>query len=677
MITIKNPYPGFTNGSHRPFDLEDASFFFGRNQAVSLVKMRLRSSKFMAVVSQPKYGKTSFLRAGLMSDLSENGMFAQGGVHWNTMYCRLESDPLAELAKALAQPGVLSNGKIKPTLEEELRQRLVKSKHMLVNELEESEVVTSANLLMVFDDFGKALQDDIPEKEKNHFFQLLTALSKAKHLPVYVLISLDSMDLENQLTKDFTALHNLIRANRFVLPKLNQSELNAAIVNPAHKEGGGIEDSVVDYLIEELCHDEDQLRKLQLYMHRTWFEYLRTRKKGAKLNLQHLNRANGLKSKAKVKRRGVDEMLEDESEVRLDGGDDFNSSFLAMSRADQRKFQRIVAILMSFETLDPSNHLSAEQLMKASGADKTDYNRLRNKFLSLFHTDGGKVKIYKDAIPDEWKDWIYQEVEAAQALEKLVKYAIDHYINGRELYDIQTRQVLDELSPLTIFPQLTAEWAETYTEQAELALDLWEKLKSDVPKIKKLSIAKADEPKISVKTGAAAAKKISIGAKKTAPDPAPAALAKEEGLSEDEAIARLLAGDEQVHTEKPSPQPAVKKIKAKPKSKAEKTASKPAKPAEQPIAPEPEVERDAVDKDLEQSVVVDGAELDDIVADILADESSAQEAPKKIKAKPKLKIKASPKKKATEGTQEAQPVENESATPAPSKGRKKIVIKSK
>ena len=170
MITIKNPYPGFTNGSHRPFGLDDASYFFGRDQAVSLVKMRLRSSKFLSLYSQPKYGKTSFLKAGVIADLQSKGMFAQGGMDWKAMYCSIKSHPVAELAKALAQPNVLSNDKIKPTLEEEVRIRLSKSKHMLVNILEECDTVKNQNLLIVIDDFGKALKVDVADAEKNLFF---------------------------------------------------------------------------------------------------------------------------------------------------------------------------------------------------------------------------------------------------------------------------------------------------------------------------------------------------------------------------------------------------------------------------------------------------------------------------------------------------------------------------
>ena len=482
------------------------------------------------------------------------------------------------------------------------------------------------------------------------FFDLLTTLVKNKHLPVYLLICLDSMDLEAKLSKEFNTLKAFMDQNRFVLPKLNQAELSGAIVNPAHKEGGGIEESVIDFLIEELSNDEDQLRKLQLYMHRTWFEYLRTRKKGAKLDLQHLNRANGLKSKAKVRKKGIsmDELMatEEGAEIDLDGNDDFNSAFLKLQRADQQKFQKIVSILMTFETLDPNKQLSAEQLMKASGADKTDYNRLRNKFLSLFHTDSGKVKIYKDAIPDEWKDWIYQEVEAAQALEKLVKYAIDHYINGRDLFDIQTKSVLDELTPLTIFPKLTLEWASVYSEQHELALDLWEKLKADVPKARKISIGGGSAGKVSIKSGASSAKgkKISIGKKGAAVEKPE--VQKDENLSEDEAIAKLLAGGD-------SSAAAAPKKKLVKRATPKKIEELEEAPATEPAAIESSV--------IEVIEVIDGAELDDLVAGILADEDV-----KPSKSKPRLKIK-------TGAARKAKPTDEKPKVVV----KKKIVIKPK
>ena len=69
MLKFINPYPGFYNGFHRSYEFEESDLFFGRDNDLKNLKIRFRKDKFVSVLSSPKSGKTSFLKAGLIPDL--------------------------------------------------------------------------------------------------------------------------------------------------------------------------------------------------------------------------------------------------------------------------------------------------------------------------------------------------------------------------------------------------------------------------------------------------------------------------------------------------------------------------------------------------------------------------------------------------------------------------------
>ena len=54
-----NPFPGL-----RPFGSEEDHLFFGREQITDQLLMRLRKTRFLAVIGSSGCGKSSLVRAG-------------------------------------------------------------------------------------------------------------------------------------------------------------------------------------------------------------------------------------------------------------------------------------------------------------------------------------------------------------------------------------------------------------------------------------------------------------------------------------------------------------------------------------------------------------------------------------------------------------------------------------
>ena len=64
-MAMLSPYPGL-----RPFNLEEHNLFFGREEQVDELLLRLQDTRFLAVVGPSGCGKSSLVRAGMMAALS-------------------------------------------------------------------------------------------------------------------------------------------------------------------------------------------------------------------------------------------------------------------------------------------------------------------------------------------------------------------------------------------------------------------------------------------------------------------------------------------------------------------------------------------------------------------------------------------------------------------------------
>ena len=83
------PYPGLA-----AFEREDAEYFFGRELEVEALWKKLRRPQLLAVIGPSGTGKSSFLRAGLLSSLPES---------WSVILATPGNRPFAALSRALAE----------------------------------------------------------------------------------------------------------------------------------------------------------------------------------------------------------------------------------------------------------------------------------------------------------------------------------------------------------------------------------------------------------------------------------------------------------------------------------------------------------------------------------------------------------------------------------------------
>jgi len=95
VLSKEQPYPGL-----RPYDSGDEEFFFGREAQTSGLRLKLETSRLIAVVGRSGCGKSSLVRAGLVPLLNRESD-PSGQPAWHIVSFRPQGRPIAELTSEL------------------------------------------------------------------------------------------------------------------------------------------------------------------------------------------------------------------------------------------------------------------------------------------------------------------------------------------------------------------------------------------------------------------------------------------------------------------------------------------------------------------------------------------------------------------------------------------------
>src|SRR5262245_10069152 len=98
---IFNPFPGL-----RAFEEDEDYLFFGREKQIDDLLEKLRTNRFIAVVGASGSGKSSLVKCGVLPALY-SGYMTTAGSRWKVGVLRPGDDPIVNLAKTLAKPGVI------------------------------------------------------------------------------------------------------------------------------------------------------------------------------------------------------------------------------------------------------------------------------------------------------------------------------------------------------------------------------------------------------------------------------------------------------------------------------------------------------------------------------------------------------------------------------------------
>jgi len=438
---ITNPFPGL-----RPFWEEEEHLFFGRELQVDAMVDKLAQRRFLAVVGTSGSGKSSLVNCGLRPALHQ-GRMASAGTSWRMAQFRPGNHPLAALAEALAEDGVLfSNFEERglPLLEI-IDTTLRLSKRGLIDIYEQAALAKDVKLLVVVDQFeelfryrqlaggpraGGSQADGLQadghgfSEEATAFVKLLLELQEQQDCPIFVVLTMRS-DFLGDCTQ-FAGLAEAINAGLYLVPRLTPEQRRAAIVNPIRVQGAEIEPVLATRLVNDVGDNPDQLSILQHALNRTWANWQQEGGKGP-LALRHYEAigtmAHALDTHAEEayaelagtgqepsrRQHLCEKLFQALTDKATDGRGVRRPTTLAtlcaLMEATQAELQEVIEVF---------RHPSRSFLMPPAGEQLT-----AEKVIDISHESLMRVW-------ERLKRWVEQEAEAAQIYRRLAQSASLH-----------------------------------------------------------------------------------------------------------------------------------------------------------------------------------------------------------------------------------------------------------
>jgi hypothetical protein len=279
------PYTGL-----RSFTEEESLYFKGREENIEQAIEQLQRNKFLMLTGASGDGKSSLVYAGIIPN-ARAGFLKSHYSQWAVADFRPERSPFRNLCKTVAAQLGIANVH---TVESELRHgfsalvELYKNsgRYLDINsrEWEQADDKKKAflkreagNLLILVDQFEEFFtnpenyHNGAPSTEANLVLNLLletARLSYDEDLPIYVVFTMRS-DFIGQCAA-FRGLPEYIGFSQFFVPRLNRTQLQQVIEEPAILSGNRITRRLTERLIHDLTEGGDQLPILQHALNQIW-----------------------------------------------------------------------------------------------------------------------------------------------------------------------------------------------------------------------------------------------------------------------------------------------------------------------------------------------------------------------------------------------------------------------
>ncbi|HKB68888.1 MAG TPA: hypothetical protein VKC61_23805 [Pyrinomonadaceae bacterium] len=299
-----NPFPGL-----RPFESTETHLFFGRDGQSEELLRRLKRTRFLAVVGTSGSGKSSLVRAGLLPAL-QGGLMASAGSDWRIAILRPGSDPIGNLARALAAPAVLGSPVEKDLsmqavmAETKLRRsslglvELVSRARTKLDEQGQQQFPDYENLLVVVDQFEELfrfkqlIEEENSQEDAAAFVKLLLEAVGQKSEKIYVVLTMRSDFLGD--CSQFWELPEAINNGQYLIPRMTRDERREAISGPVAVGQGTISEPLVNQLLNDVGDNPDQLPILQHALMRTWDYWLDHRRNSNPIDIADYNAIGGM-----------------------------------------------------------------------------------------------------------------------------------------------------------------------------------------------------------------------------------------------------------------------------------------------------------------------------------------------------------------------------------------------
>jgi energy-coupling factor transporter ATP-binding protein EcfA2 len=279
------PYTGL-----RSFTEEESLYFKGREENIESATEQLQRNKFLMLTGASGDGKSSLVYAGIIPN-ARAGFLKSKYTQWCVADFRPERSPFKNLCKTVANQLDITNVN---TVESELQHGF----SALVDLYRNSKRYTdpdsvawqladeagraalkrdAANLIILVDQFEEFFTNPenyhrgAPSRDSNLVLNILLETARIaleENLPIYIVFTMRS-DFIGQCAA-FRGLPEYIGFSQFFVPRLNRSQLQQVIEEPAALSGNRITRRLTERLIHDLTEGVDQLPILQHALNQIW-----------------------------------------------------------------------------------------------------------------------------------------------------------------------------------------------------------------------------------------------------------------------------------------------------------------------------------------------------------------------------------------------------------------------
>jgi len=289
----ENDHPGSSQSSlvadywncHSPFrslqvfEPEDAWLFFGRDSEIGELLERLARSRVLAVVGNSGCGKSSLIRAGLISALQGGRFYHEGSAveSWRVAVFRPSGAPFDYLAEVLAsqlapelslkgQAEFIADCRNKFPIEKDALRNAVNA---LVNVTAERDKVGQIHVLLVVDQFEELFTLTGKRETRDRYIDALLAASRPGGAVAVQVVLVLRADFYAQCL-EHAELSRCLGTNQYNMPPMSREQLRESIERRLQLAAGQAEPGLIDSLLEEVGAEPGNLALLEHALGQLW-----------------------------------------------------------------------------------------------------------------------------------------------------------------------------------------------------------------------------------------------------------------------------------------------------------------------------------------------------------------------------------------------------------------------
>jgi hypothetical protein len=279
------PYTGL-----RSFTEEESLYFKGREEDIDQATAQLQRNKFLMLTGASGDGKSSLIYAGIIPN-ARAGFLKSKYTQWCVADFRPERTPFHNLCKAIAkQLDIKNHFSVQAELNHGFSaiadlyrnsKRYIDPNSIAWQQADEKGKAAlkrqAANLVILVDQFEEFFTNPenyhkgVPSGDANLVLNLLLETARIaleEDLPIYIVFTMRS-DYIGQCAA-FRGLPEYIGFSQFFVPRLNRTQLQQVIEEPAVLSGNRITRRLTERLILDLTEGVDQLPILQHALNQVW-----------------------------------------------------------------------------------------------------------------------------------------------------------------------------------------------------------------------------------------------------------------------------------------------------------------------------------------------------------------------------------------------------------------------